>query len=143
MIIDKEGEAGMDQSSQRARITSYIQDRYGAEPEYLWKRFPSYAVFRQPASRKWFAIFADVPRKSLEFEGEGAVDVVDVKCGPIMVGSLLAQDGFVPAYHMNKGTWISVLLDETVPDEQIFPLLELSYDSVAPKGKPQRKRQNI
>lgn len=130
----------MDRLSQRARITDYIQDRYAAEPEYLWKKYPNYAVFRHPASGKWFAIIMDVPRKSLELEGEGAVDVVDVRCGPIMVGSLLAQDGFVPAYHMSKGTWISILLDETLPDEQIFPLLELSYDSVASKGKPSEKR---
>ena len=77
----------------------------------------------------------DIPRNRLGFEGGGAVDIMDVKCGALMVGSLLAQDGFLPAYHMSKSSWISVLLDETVPDEQIYPLLELSYDSVAPKQK--------
>lgn len=125
----------MAQFSQRERMTNYIQDRYGVEPEHLWVRYPNYAVFRQPASRKWFAAIMDVARKSLDLEGEGTADVMDVKCGPVMVGSLLAQDGFRPAYHMSKSSWISVLLDETIPDEQIFPLIELSYDSVAPKGK--------
>ena len=125
----------MEQRSQRQRIMEYIQDRYAVEPEYLWARYPNYAVFRQPASRKWFAAIMDVARKSLDLEGEGTADVMDVKCGPVMVGSLLAQDGFRPAYHMSKSSWISVLLDETIPDEQIFPLIELSYNSVAPKGK--------
>lgn len=125
----------MGQSSQRQRIMRYVQDRYGAEPEYLWAKYPNYVAFRQPASRKWFALIMDVPQKRLELEGDEPVDVMDVKCGPLMVGSLLAQDGFVPAYHMSKGTWISVLLNDTVPDEQIFPLLELSYDNVAPKHK--------
>ncbi len=120
---------------QRERIMEYVQNRYGAEPEHLWAKYPNYVVFRQPASRKWFAVIMDIPRNRLELEGDELVDVMDVKCGPILVGSLLAQDGFVPAYHMSKGTWISVLLDGTVPDEQIFPLLELSYDSVAPKRK--------
>ena len=114
---------------------SYIQDRYGVEPEHLWVRHPNYAVFRQPASRKWFAAIMDVNRKSLDLPGAGTADIMDLKCGPVLVGSLLAQDGFRPAYHMSKSSWISVLLDETVPDEQIFPLLELSYDSVAPKRK--------
>ena len=41
---------------------------------------------------------------------------------------------------MNKTNWISVLLDETVPDEKIFPLLDLSYDSVAPK---RRKKSSL
>ena len=107
----------MAQLSQRERIMRYAQDRYNTEPEYLWAKYPNYAVFRQPASRKWFAA------------------VMDVKCGPLMVGSLLAQDGFFPAYHMSKSSWISVILDNTVPDEDIYPLLELSYDSVAPKPK--------
>ena len=130
----------MEQRSQRQHLIEYIQDRYAAEPEYLWAKYPNYAVFRQPASRKWFAIIMDVPRKSLDLEGEGTLDVVDVKCGSIMVGSLLAQDGFFPAYRMSRGTWISVILDGTVPDEQIMPLVVLSYDSAVPKNKPQKKR---
>lgn len=125
----------MAELSQRERVMRYIQDRYSVEPEHLWARYPNYAVYRQPASRKWFAAVMDVNRKSLDLEGEGTADVMDVKCGPVLVGSLLAQDGFLPACHMSKSSWISVLLNETVPDEQIFPLIELSYDSVTPKRK--------
>lgn len=125
----------MEQLSQRQRVTEYIRDRYAAEAEHLWAKYPNYAAFRHPASKKWFALVVDIPRNRLGLEGDGDVDIMDVKCGSLMVGSLLAQDGFLPAYHMSKSSWISVLLDETVPDEQIYPLLELSYDSVAPKTK--------
>lgn len=125
----------MEQHSQRQRIMEYIQNRYAVEPEYLWARYPNYAVFRQPATRKWFAAIMDVARKSLYLDGDGTADVMDLKCGPVLVGSLLAQDGFPPAYHMSKSSWISVLLNDTVSDEEIYPLLELSYDSVAPKRK--------
>lgn len=125
----------MEQHSQRQRIMEYIQNRYAVEPEYLWARYPNYAVFRQPATRKWFAAIMDVARKSLYLDGDGNADVMDLKCGPVLVGSLLAQDGFLPAYHMSKSSWISVLLNDTVSDEEIYPLLELSYDSVAPKRK--------
>ena len=48
------------------------------------------------------------------------------------------EKGFRPAYHMNKNHWISILLNDSVSDDQIFPLLELSYDSVAPKHKKRR-----
>lgn len=127
--------ADMTKLPQRERIAQYIQNRYGAEPEYLWARYPNYVVFRRSSGRKWFAIIMDVARKSLDLEGDGTADVMDLKCGQALVGSLLAQDGFLSAYHMSKGTWISVLLNETVPDEEIYPLLELSYDSAAPKQK--------
>ena len=125
----------MGRLTQRERIMQYAQDRYGTEPEYLWKKYPSFFIFRQPASKKWFAAIMNLPKKRLELGGEGDVDVMDVKCGPLMVGSLLAQDGFLPAYHMSKSSWISVLLDDTIPDDEIYPLLELSYDSVALKAK--------
>ena len=125
----------MAQLSQRDRIIRHIQYKYAAEPEHLWARYPNYAVFRQPASRKWFAAIMDVAKKSLDLTGDGTTDVMDLKCGQALVGSLLAQECYRPAYKMSKSSWISVLLDETVPDEQIFPLIELSYDSVDPKRK--------
>ncbi len=125
----------MEQYSQRERVARHIQDRYGTEPEYLWADTPGCAVFRHPASKKWFAIMMDVLSNRLGLPGEMPVDVMNVRCGAVMVGSLLSEKGFLPAYHMNKDHWISILLDGSVPDEQIFPLLELSYDSTAPKRR--------
>ena len=45
----------MDKFSQRERITQYIQDTYGTQAEYLWADSPGNAVFRHPASKKWYA----------------------------------------------------------------------------------------
>ena len=67
-----------------------------------------------------------------------ALDIMDIKCDTIMIGSLLSTEGFFPAYHMNKNHWISIVLDGSVSDDQIIPLLELSYDSVAPKRRKKR-----
>ncbi|NBI66981.1 MmcQ/YjbR family DNA-binding protein [Pseudoflavonifractor sp. 60] len=130
----------MAELSQRERITQYAQDTFGTEAEYLWGDIPDGAVFRHPASRKWYALIMGVSRSRLGLPGEKITDVLTVKCGPILSGSLLTEPGFLPAYHMNKTNWISVLLDETVPDEKIFPLLDLSYDSVAPK---RRKKSSL
>lgn len=118
--------------TQLDRIVRHIQDRYGAEPEHLWARYPDYMVFRQSASKKWFAAVLNVPKDKLGLSGEGSAIILDIKCDPRMIGSLLSEPGFLPAYHMSKSTWITVLLDGSVPDDKIFPLLELSYDSVAP-----------
>lgn len=123
---------------QRERITQYIQDAYGTGAEYLWADSPDSAVFRHPASRKWYAIMMRVRPESLGLTGEQPLDVMNVKCSAIMTGSLLLENGFLPAYHMNKSHWISILLDGSVSDDQIKPLLELSYNSVAPKGRKRR-----
>ena len=127
-------------SSQRERITQYIQDTYGTQAEYLWADSPGNAIFRHSASKKWYAAMMRVlPEKLGLAEGE-ALDVMDIKCSTIMIGSLLATKGFLPAYHMNKDHWISIILDGSVSDGQIIPLLELSYDSVAPKRRKKRAR---
>jgi len=125
----------MEQHVQRKHIIRYAQERYGVEPEYLWAENPNFAVFRHSATQKWFAVIMDVPSNRLGLPGETLVDVMNVKCGPVMAGSLLTEKGFLPAYHMNKDHWISILLDGSVPDEQIFPLLELSYDNVATRRR--------
>ena len=123
---------------QRDRIIQHVQDVYGAEAEYLWADTPDAAVFRHPSSKKWFGIIMNVLPARLGFDGEEPIDIINVKCGPILVGSLLTEAGFFPAYHMNKTNWITILLDDSVSDEQITPLLELSYDSVAPKRRSRK-----
>lgn len=131
----------MDHTLQRERITQYMQDTYGTEAEYLWADSPDSAVFRHPASRKWYAIIMSVLPNRLGLPGERALDVMNVKCSTIMIGSLLSTKGFLPAYHMNKSHWISIVLNNSVSDGQITPLLELSYDSVAPKRRKKRPQQ--
>ena len=131
----------MDQQIQRERLTQYMEDTYATPAERLWADTPEFAVFRHPSSKKWYAITMTVRSDRLGLPGEELMNVVNVRCGTIMTGSLLSQKGFLPAYHMNKNYWISILLDESVPDEQIIPLLELSYDSVAPKRRRRKPNQ--
>ena len=123
---------------QKERVIQYAKDRFGTDAEYLWSDIPGAAVFRHSASKKWYGLIMGVPSAKLGLPGDDSVDVLDVKCNTIMIGSLLSEKGFLPAYHMNKNHWLSILLNDSVPDDQIFSLLELSYDSVAPK----RRRRN-
>ena len=121
------------QKTEKRRL--YIQDTYGTQAEYLWADSPGNAIFRHSASKKWYAAMMRVLPEKLGLAKGEALDVMDIKCSTIMIGSLLATKGFLPAYHMNKNHWISIILDGSVSDGQIIPLLELSYDSVAPKRR--------
>ena len=112
----------------RKQLLDYTRSRYGAEPEYLWANDPLAFVLRHQSNKKWFAVVLDVPRSRLGLPGEGTVDVLDVKCGPILGGSYIGRPGFLPAYHMNKEHWISILLDGSADDGDIRELLEISYD---------------
>ena len=119
----------------RAELTQYILEIYGTEPDHPWARYPNYEVFRHSGSRKWFALVMDIPRAKLGMPGEGAADIVNLKCDPRMTGSLRAEPGFFPAYHMNKESWITVSLDGAVLEEKLKALLELSYELTRPKPR--------
>ena len=116
------------QQTLRAYLLAWAADRFGTEPEHLWAKYPNYAVLRRQDNKKWYAVLMDVPRARLGLPGEGSVDILDIKCDPRLIGSLRNGPGFLPAYHMSKSSWITVLLDGTVPQEEITALLEMSYD---------------
>ena len=118
----------------RERVLRYARERFGSEPEYLWAKYPTYCVLRHGGNRKWYAAVMDVPRNKLGLPGTDAVEILDVKCDPRLLGSLLEAEGFLPAYHMNKSNWVTILLDGSVPDGEIQSLLALSYDLTRGKG---------
>ena len=41
--------------------------------------------------------------------------------------------GITPGYHMNKRHWITVLLDDTVPDDLVVEIITESHRLVAPR----------
>ena len=127
--------------SLRESVYGYIKKKYGADPEYLWMRFPDYAVFRHGDNRKWFGIIMDLPRYKLGISGTESVDVLNIKLGdPLLIDMLAGRDGFRRAYHMNRGNWISVLLDGTVPLGEICELLDRSFRATASAKSRQKLR---
>lgn len=125
----------MNTQSQRERITEYIKETYDTDPEYLWESDPKSAIFRHKGSKKWYALVMNISKEKLGLAESEHADVLNVKCDPLMLGSLLMENGFFPAYHMNKNSWVSVILDNSVPDDKICFLIGLSYNSVTPKRK--------
>ena len=111
----------------RAELEQFIQNNYSVEPEYPWARYPSYEVFRHDNNKKWFALLMDVPKSKLGLPETEMLEVANFKCSPLLIGSLLEEQGFFPAYHMSKENWITVALDGTVPDEKVKALLDWSY----------------
>lgn len=117
------------------QLQQYILETYGIEPEYPWIKFPEYMVFRHSNNQKWFALIMDIPKEKLGLPEKETIYVLDIKCEPLLIGSLLNEDGMYPAYHMSKTSWITVALDGSVSDEKIKWLLDMSYNLTAKKLK--------
>lgn len=105
-------------------------------------RYPDYAVLRHSDNKKWFGLIMDVPRKNLGLSGDGRVDILNAKLGdPLMRDLLVSREGYLRGYHIGGGTWISIILDGTVPLEEILHWLDVSYSETASRRKKQRSRQ--
>ena len=67
---------------------------------------------------------------------------VSVKCEPSLADALRQTYAAVtPGYHLNKQHWNSVILDGSVPDEEVLELVDHSYDLVlAGLTRAQRNR---
>lgn len=111
----------------RNDIIQHITQEYNAAPEYLWTRTPNTAIFRHAHNRKWFAAIIDVKKSKMGLTGDDIIDIVNVKCDSELIGALLGGTGYKPAYHMNKSSWISIILDENANIDEIFNLINLSY----------------
>lgn len=111
----------------REKILNYAKSKYDTEPDYPWVNLPDYAVLRHRTNNKWYGLLAQVERVKLNIEGEGSTDILNVKCDPELIYVLRKKNTILPAYHMNKEHWLSIVLDGSVPDEDIFQLLDASY----------------
>lgn len=112
----------------REDILNYTKRKYNTEPDYPWAKFPNYAVLRHDKNNKWYGLLMNVERHKLNIVGDGETEILNVKCDPELSGILRVENAILPAYHMNKEHWISIVLDGSVPDEEIFHLLDLSYN---------------
>lgn len=112
------------------KVIQYIKDKYCSEPEYLWAKFPNNAIFREKYSSKWYAALLTLPKRKMGIDKEGDVEIIDLKSTPETIQSLVDGIDYLPGYHMNKKHWFTIRLDGSVPIQEIFRRIDLSYDIV-------------
>lgn len=80
---------------------------------------PNWCVIRHKGNKKIFAFI---------FNRDGYV-WVNVKCDPEWRDFWRETfDSVIPAYHLNKKHWNSIILDGSVPNEDIQRMISESYD---------------
>ena len=119
----------------RLELKQYIAETYGIEPDCPWIKNPDFEVYRHSNNKKWFALIMDIPRNRIGLRGTDTIDVVNLKCDPLLLGSVRTESGIFPAYHMNKENWVTAALDGTTSDEVIKMLLDVSYELTVAKIK--------
>jgi len=86
----------------------------------------NWTIMRHRGNRKMFAAI---------YERQGHI-WLNLKCEPQM--TFLWRDSFasvIPAYHMNKEHWNSVILDGTVPEDMVCQMIADSFALTSSKIK--------
>ena len=120
--------------SQTNRINLLITKKYKVEPEFLWEKFPGFGIYRNKNNQKWFAIIGNVSKNRIVGTDKLEVEVLGLNLGD-NVPSLLNKEDIYPGYHLNKKSWVSIILDDSLNDEEIMSLVDLSYQVVNNKQK--------
>lgn len=115
---------------QMRRINEFIKNKYNVNPEFLWEKYPRFAIYRKV--KKWFSLIGNVSRNKVDKDSnkEEEIELINVKVLDDKVDKILSTRGFFEAYHMNKKKWVSIILDDTIDDEVIKKLISESYDMV-------------
>ena len=122
-------------------VCDYIRTTWQTEPQYLWTRSHDSAVFRHQDNQKIFARLMQVSRSELGLYGDDPLEILTVKPGNLQLADyLLQQEGYIRGYRMNRGDWVSICLDGTVPLEDICQWIDMSYLATASSETKQRLR---
>lgn len=123
---------------QTNRITNAIITKYGDKPNFMWEKFDGYGVFKNADNNKWYGIIMGVNYSKLGIDNIKPVEIINLKLDKDKIQKLIKKDGFYPAWHMNKKSWITITLDEILSDDEILTLVEESH-SYTLKSKASKK----
>ena len=115
---------------QTKRINKLIINKYNVNPEFLWEKYPSFAIYRK--TKKWFALVGNVQLSKIDKKSKSIkeVEIINLKIKEDEKDILLNRKGYHEAYHMNKKNWITIILDDTLSDQEIEKMISNSYNNI-------------
>ena len=109
-------------------VAKYIKKKYAAAPEYLWARSPADCIMRRGDNQKWFAGIFHVRRSRIDGGADDTrIEILNLRCAPVMTEMIVDKKLIFPGWHMNKHSWITVILDGRVETENLRALIDNSY----------------
>ncbi len=111
---------------QTNRIVKMIEKQYQDVPEFVFKDDDNDGIFRNQNSNKWYGIIMKINGEKIGLDNR-EIEVINVKLKQELILDLLLEKGYYKAYHMNKKYWISIVLDDTLTDQEIMSCIEMSH----------------
>ena len=114
-------------SEQTKQLIVYVREKYGCELEFLWEKFDNNAVWRRGDTKKWFAAVLTVSRSKLGLNSDETVEIIDLRLPPEEMARTVDGKRYFGGWHMNKKHWYTMILDGSVPFEELCRRIDTSY----------------
>lgn len=126
-ISEKCYELSVFKEKQSLMLIEYVRRKYGDELEFLWAKFPDNAVWRRRDNQKWYGIILTVQKRKLGIKSEKTAEIIDLRIEPEKIADLIDNERYFPGWHMNKTHWYTMILDGSVPFEELCQRIDDSY----------------
>ena len=115
-------------SNQAHDVILYVKEKYGNELEYLWEKFPNNAIWRRGDNNKWYGVILTVSASKLNLESKEVIEILDLRAESQSICEIVDNKKIFQGYHMNKNHWITIILNNTIPNDALFALIDKSFD---------------
>lgn len=113
---------------QSKEIIEYVRKRYHDELEFLWEKFDDNAIWRNKVNNKWYALILTVPENKIRGNSDKKIEIIDIMFQKEKIDDIVDGVKVYPGYHMNKKSWITVVLDESMDNDELFKLIDNAYN---------------
>lgn len=126
-IAEKCFEPDIFKSTQSKEVIAYVSETYGDELEFLWKKFTDNAIWRRKDTQKWYGAILTVSRRKLGLSSDEVSEIIDLRIEPEQMDSTIDNKRYFSGWHMNKRNWYTMILDGSIPTEEICRRIDKSY----------------
>lgn len=126
-IVDTCSEIDVFKSKQSIKVINYIKDKYGDELEYLWENSDT-AIWRNKNNSKWYGALLIINGSKLGTDITDDIEIIDLRYSKDDIDRLVDNKVVFRGYHMNKKSWITIKLDNSMSDNELFKLIDNSYN---------------
>lgn len=127
-IIEKCTNPNIFKFKQSKEVIKYIKEKYNDDLEFLWKKFDNNAIWRNKTNNKWYGILLTITEDKLKIDSNKEIEILDLRYQKDKIQNIIDNETIYPGYHMNKSSWITIKLDNSVNINNIFELIDNSYN---------------
>ncbi len=110
------------------QLIEYVKSKYGDSLEFLWEKSPNNAIWRRRDNQKWYCAMLTTKATSIGIDSDEYVELIDFRENVEIIPTLIDNQNYFAAYHMNKKHWLTIKLDDCSLDfDTIIRHIDNSY----------------